>query len=351
MKNSQDSEPPDEQPDGHEGNPAITPKPSIPRRAVAGFLKRWRDPYRNRPNIAEWLTVILTVVIAGVGFLQWFVYKQQTRIMGSDNPQTQKLIEAASINACAAQKSAQAARDFADTAALINSGIGDAVKKLDAQAKAIDDSRKASERQSSKAFQSTVDNFRQEQRAWVGFSGFTVQPDPNNAGVVASAGHPPMGMNLAVAAILNSGKTPARNVRAVVGLGFKEPSHLLTRSDESWMTSALQNIEAGMVSPDPRSATFAQGNLKSQYPINSPTMGRFTVESVALGVIAPNIAVPFAHPTNWIAVGVHPEDVVIFGLVTYLDVVNITRTTKFCSYRAQVGETTLRVCPIYNDMQ
>ncbi len=105
---------------------------------MTSFIERWRDPYRNRPNVAEWLTVLLTVVIAAVGFLQWFVYRQQTRIMGSDKPQTQKLIEASDVNACAARKSAQAARDLADTAALINRDIEDAVMKLDAQAKAIE---------------------------------------------------------------------------------------------------------------------------------------------------------------------------------------------------------------------
>ena len=119
VQDAQNPELPNEQPHRGEINAETKPKASLPRRVMTSFIERWRDPYRNRPNVAEWLTVLLTVVIAAVGFLQWFVYRQQTRIMGSNNPQTQKLIEASDVNASAARKSAQAARDFADTAALI----------------------------------------------------------------------------------------------------------------------------------------------------------------------------------------------------------------------------------------
>lgn len=89
----------------------------------------WRDPFRRKASITELVSIALTIVIAFIGFLQWEVYKQQAKIMGSDNPQTQKLIDAANI-------SAQAAKDFSESAKSINLGISNAVDKLSKQAKA-----------------------------------------------------------------------------------------------------------------------------------------------------------------------------------------------------------------------
>ena len=46
------------------------------------YIKEWwSDPYRKRPNWSERVAVVLTAVIALVGFLQWSVYRQQRRIM------------------------------------------------------------------------------------------------------------------------------------------------------------------------------------------------------------------------------------------------------------------------------
>ena len=62
-----------------------------------------------------------------------------------------------------AEKQATAAQKFADTAGLINSGMGDAVKKLDAQARA-----------SAASIKATQDAMRLDQRAWVGAFGAMV---------------------------------------------------------------------------------------------------------------------------------------------------------------------------------
>lgn len=169
MKNPQNSEPPDEQSERHESNSKVEPKSSLPRRALTRFLERWRDPYRNRPNIAEWFTVALTVVIAGVGFLQWQVYKQQTKIMGSDNPQTQKLIRAADKSACAAKRSAQAAADFATAAKGIRDGVSDAVGKLQTQADETKALAGAALRQANAAHALAVEAAN-EGRPWIGIT-------------------------------------------------------------------------------------------------------------------------------------------------------------------------------------
>jgi len=59
---------------------------------------------------------------------------------------TKNLADAAIKTEQSARTSSQAAKDFADTAVLINGGIGDAVKKLDDQAKATQKSATAAQR-------------------------------------------------------------------------------------------------------------------------------------------------------------------------------------------------------------
>jgi hypothetical protein len=80
----------------------------------------------------------VAIVVGLAVFAQWYE-------MHTSGVDTKAIAEASKQQASAATKSAQAARDFADTAALINTGIGDAVKKLDAQAKATQKSAKTAE--------------------------------------------------------------------------------------------------------------------------------------------------------------------------------------------------------------
>ena len=122
---------------------------------------------------SEWVNVFLTSVIAAMSVVGTFLVIQG----GKD---TARIRDAAEKQACAANKSAQASRDFADTAAKINSGIGDAVGKLDAQAKAIEDSRRSSDSASLQSLNASIESSRLDQRAWVGTGDavFTFSP-PN----------------------------------------------------------------------------------------------------------------------------------------------------------------------------
>src|ERR1017187_3195084 len=115
----------------------------------------------KRAEVSNGLIAVATVVIAIAGGFTWW------EAHGAGE-QTEKLISAANINAGAAKQSAQASRDFADTAGKINAGILDAVGKLDAQAKAMEESRISSESASTRSLTAIIDNFHQEQRAWVG---------------------------------------------------------------------------------------------------------------------------------------------------------------------------------------
>lgn len=260
------------------------------------------------------------------------------------------------------KKAANAADRFATTADLIRQNLSQAVSD---NKTALDDNRQAIEKtlaenraelakvlsqnrqsleagtvQSKAALDATIDNFRQEQRAWVGFTGFSVQGDQIN-----------VGMNVATAALLNSGRTPAREVIAVVGFSFKKPSHILDKNDEDWISSAVDSIESGRTQPNPQSIKFSQGNMKASYSLSYPPLGNIDFEKISLGVIPPNVPVGYQHPTNWFVIGNPPDEVIVFGRVTYTDISKKRRFTSFCSYRAQIRDTNLRVCPIFNDMQ
>jgi hypothetical protein len=81
---------------------------------------------------SEWVNVFLTAVIAVTGVVGIFLV-----IQGGED--TRRIRDAA-------EKQAQAAGDFADTASRINSGINDAVSRLDIQAGAEKTSAEATEK-------------------------------------------------------------------------------------------------------------------------------------------------------------------------------------------------------------
>ncbi len=88
---------------------------------------KWRRPW-DFFSKHEWVMVFLTAVIAATGIVGIILVVES----GKD---TARIRDAAEKQACAASKSAQAAQDFASTAALINGNVNDAVGKLDTQGK------------------------------------------------------------------------------------------------------------------------------------------------------------------------------------------------------------------------
>lgn len=90
------------------------PEPSIPVRLWFRFLAWKNNPDRKRAHLAEWITVFLTLVLAGTSILQLRIYRQQKEIMESSGGQTDQLIKAANIQAGAATRNADAASKNAD---------------------------------------------------------------------------------------------------------------------------------------------------------------------------------------------------------------------------------------------
>jgi hypothetical protein len=118
-----------------------------------------------------------------------------------------------------------AADSFSDSASKINGGIGQAVTKLQTQADKMDKARESSENNSTRALQSTIDNFRQEQRAWVGIGGIVCVDCTSKVGDMKRLdnGIPSATEVFHVtqlkSTITNTGRTPA--IQTVVSVAWK----------------------------------------------------------------------------------------------------------------------------------
>jgi hypothetical protein len=98
-----------------------------------------KEENHAKEDKAKWTDktmAFFTVFLFLAAVIQAVIFFEQWREMHDGGIDTHALSETAKQQACAASKSAQAARDFSNTADLINKGIADAVKKLDAQVRA-----------------------------------------------------------------------------------------------------------------------------------------------------------------------------------------------------------------------
>jgi hypothetical protein len=111
--------------------------------------------------------------------------------------QTEQLIAASKYGAYASNQNARAANNFAESARSINEGIGDSVVELGKQAELAETAQDISQEASSKALQATIENFNQQQRAWVGVLDYEVSPIKPGS---------PVDFRIR---LLNSGNTPA----------------------------------------------------------------------------------------------------------------------------------------------
>jgi hypothetical protein len=99
-----------------------------------------------RMTVAEAVMAFLTLVIAGTGIVGICLVIQSSADTKAIVAATQEQACSARKIAEASQRNATAAEGFATSAGLINSGVQDAVKKLDAQAKATQESANAAQR-------------------------------------------------------------------------------------------------------------------------------------------------------------------------------------------------------------
>jgi hypothetical protein len=141
---AQDQETPDTPgPQGDEPNVKTRlPKNTWKRKVRRYVLKLSKEgPDRH-------IELLLALVISFFAYMQWHTAKSNNE---SATQQTDQLIAAAKISALAAKENAATAQSFADSAARINTGIGNAVDKLNAQVATTSDLAVAAGKQADQA--------------------------------------------------------------------------------------------------------------------------------------------------------------------------------------------------------
>lgn len=244
-------------------------------------VKRWwKDPFRNRPNWSEKVTVLLTVVVVFIAVAQLRIYRQQKAIMESSSQQTDKLITAANIQACAASK-------FANSAAEINAQTAKAVGEF----KRLADDSEGNIR-------AIRESSRQDQRAWVGVLASMPKVELNKPVTATAIG-------------INSGKTFAVEVRIDSTLWFSAKKLSKDKDLPPIQPTPLEEYSLGLLIPNIRLEARATPHTPDGKPreAKEQDITRLTDQ-------------------GWYTY--------IYGAVRYDDVFKKHHTTEFCWYRTGV---------------
>ena len=191
------------------------------------------------------MTVVVSVIIAVIALLQWGVYRQQKRIMESSGQQTQQLIDAANIQACAAKQIADAAGRSTAAAESFSTSAGQI--RADT-AHAVDELKRAADN-AQKQFHVAETALQVDTRAWIQ-PGFYKDNIPI---IVGSAYREPF-------RFVNVGKTPASDVHIDVVLEF------LYNTDTLEFDYKRQNnlLKTGLMFPNsPRDETIGASEFGS----------------------------------------------------------------------------------------
>jgi len=191
-------------------------------------------------NEAEWSMVRLTGIIAAftvlnvlvVAFNVWVYYRESE----DAGKQTQKLIEAANIQAGAAERNAGAASSFSTSADGINSHTKDAVAEFQRLAKATE----SSATQAAKSMVLSQSAFRAQQRAWVGVSVVGTFRPENMKPIIISY------------MIANAGRTIARNVDGFMKIEVlpKDQPPVFIYDPKQWPAAFGQHFAMGALFPN-----------------------------------------------------------------------------------------------------
>jgi hypothetical protein len=182
------------------------------------LISRWKQTALHNKAL------VLTGAIVALGTLaQLFIVIANNR---ATSRQTDKLIQAAGIQADAASKASAAADSFARSADGMNARLTAAEQDFQRMAKDSENSSRAAQVQAAQALNTSIEESKTDQRAWFGVSDFEVsQYDPDNP-------QQPFRLRLK---FRNSGKTPALQIKAL-GMFQVYNSRVDGPSDADWNT-------------------------------------------------------------------------------------------------------------------
>ena len=242
---------------------------------------------------------IVTIATAGNLFVGIIQYNTAKKNAESSSEQTKQLISAAN-------KNADAAKSFSDSASAINDGISSAVGKLPAQAEKMDAARIAAEQQSRQSLDATIRNSHTDQRAWVGSGDTTFTINESAPVVVHTLGR-------------NVGKSPAVDVSSEISWVVK-PTKMGPLKRE--------NIVYGQWTKKLSNGTVFPGQ-------------NFGIDFIEREII-PNQSSIVNDLKNESSV------FYIYGFIDYKDVFGVSHWTTFC-YQTSREMKGVGTCAIYND--
>jgi len=175
--------------------------------------------------------------------------------------------------------------------------------------------------QAEKSLSATIEQFRLEQRAWVGMSAYAISQF-NPAGIVSTI------------TFTNNGKTPAHNVKA---------------------HARIEVTNKVLTGPSKQQIEILNGPPWEQKPDIAPTVGIvLSVGKTPSGqrITDENRKIVESLNANFQAVKDQTLHVYYFGIISYEDINQRPHTTNFCVF---IGDTTssppgLNICPEFNKM-
>lgn len=176
------------------------------------------------------------------------------------------------------------------------------------------------------------------------------------------------GNQVAGAVIINNGRTPARDIRAIIALGNISRTGKLSVSDEQWMRkviSVARKTPFGRneyLTNDPQ-GVGGHGGFKFIYEPN------LVPQDVAGGIIHAPMEIRIGtlaageqyslagierrldSTNDWSVENRKNNTLVVFGLIGYKDIFNRQRITTFCNERFAGPVDMFGRCPFYNEMK
>ena len=262
------------------------------------------------------IELILSAAIAASAIIQLYTTISNNH---STADQTDKLITASRISASAALQNVSAAQSFAASAQSINQEMKRTVQQLGIQAQELEASRQSSEINSAKSLDTTIENFHQDQRAWIG----TASVEPGNFS-------PTTGFPLAIT-FANSGKTPAKNVHFSVRSAYKSPER----------PHGPSPLEVALLEPTPANDVPPQGVLREVLATGYPG-----------AILSPDIVAGLQDSTsNYQNIVDAKGFLFYYGTIEYDDVFGNLRHTNFCIIIMDAKVKTIGFCDKFNDIQ
>ena len=312
--------------------------------------------------------IILTIMGVVVAAITGFVFWQQLRVMAGQLREMQSGGVDTHALALAAESQTTALKAQSENAARLAGFANSQVAKLEALGVATiaQNNVLSGQLETTKlAVDANRNQFQIDQRAWVGLSSFIVQPDPQAANIIRTPSGT-TGMSLAVAIILNSGRTPARKVEAVIGSYETVSDYTPGVKDDVWINRIVERTRRG----DFNGFTSIQSGLNefmknamrtgttlADDSMNHPGSGpRQTIRVPAIenfGTLPPQIPFRFQLPNNWYVTS--DLRFIVYGTIRYWSVFDAPegppKITDFCVYRADPRTTVFSACPVHNDMR